>query len=371
MRGINKDMDSNNDQRDNFENQQLNEKEGFKFAVTLLAIFGYLFYNIYNYFQNEVVSVFIFFTIYLLICNIMIIIIALILYILIKGFSFEMQGSVKKQNLNKIASKIYLFIFLVFILLFPSSFSYFIYYTSVDFPEHKTDFIVFLMICVGFSMLFIYNPPLKIFANIKVKCETFNVFQFINILNENKIEFKIVKDFLKKIFSLKSFKFSFELFFDYLFKYLLIFIIAVFGLLFIFGTLVPQMIDLPILFEGNINVDVENIHKKNDIMIPVQIQVTGIDVPISVGLFKVEPNNSISIAKIDNLGTQSEYRNDLYHRTFSNVSNFKNNNCLLGNSLGSGKYILFINTTNLSIGYYKLEVESYKTNSGDGFFLSY
>jgi len=359
-------MGSNNDQRDKFENQQLNEKEGFKFAVTLLAIFGYLFYNIYNYFQNEVVSVFIFFTINLLICNITIIIIALIFYILIKGFSFEVQGSVKKQKLNKIASKIYLFIFLVFILLFPSSFGYFIYYTSVDFPEHKTNLMVFLMICVGFSLLFIYTPSLKIFTNIGGKCETFNVFQFINKLNENKIEFKIVKDFLKKIFSLKSF----ELFFDYSFKYLFIFFITVFGLFFIFGALFPQMIDLPILFEGNINVDVENIHKKDDIMIPVQIQVTGIDVPISVGLFKVEPNNSISIAKIDNLGTQSENRNDLYHRTFSNVSNFKNDNCLLGNSLGSGKYILFINTTNLSIGYYKLEVESYKTNSGDGFFLS-
>ena len=363
-------MDSNNDQRDKSENQQLNEKEGFKFAVTLLAIFGYLFYNIYNYFQNEVVSVFIFFTVNLLICNITIIIIALILYILIKGFSFEVQGSVEKQNLNKIASKIYLFIFLVFILLFPSSFGYFIYYTSVDFPEHKTIFYVFLMICVGFSMLFIYTPPLKIVSEINEKFEAFNVLQFLNKLNENKIEFKIVKDSLKKIFSLKFFESFFESFFDYSFKYLLIFFITVFGILFIFGALFPQMIDLPILFEGNINVDVENIHKKNDIMIPVQIQVTGIDVPISVGLFKVEPNNSISIAQIDNLGTQSENRNDLYHRTFSNVSNFKNDNCLLGNSLGLGKYILFINTTNLSIGYYKLEVESYKTNSGDGFFLS-
>ena len=104
-------------------------------------------------------------------------------------------------------------------------------------------------------------------------------------------------------------------------------------------------------------------------MIPVQIQLTGIDFPISVGLFKVEPNHSRPVAIIDHLGTQLDNQNENYRRIFGNVSNFKNDNCLLGNALGSGKYILFINTTNLTTGYYKLEVNNGQTISGEGFFL--
>jgi len=342
-------MNSSNDQ-----SQHSDEKEGFKFAVTLLAIFGYLFYYIYNYFQNEVVSLFIYCTISLLICIIMIIMIALILYILIKGYSFEVQNSNQKQILNKMASKIYLFIFLVFIFLFPSSFGWLIFFHFADIQEQANLYLIYLMICAGLIMLFIYPTPIKIFLDLKEKYRNFDIFKFKDEINKKENKFEIINDFLDKICLLLNYLGK------YLYKYILISILIFFGLHYIFS-LFPSMIYLPI-FDGNIDVDMENIHQKNDMMIPVQIQVTGIDDPISVGLLKVEPNNSIPVAKIDYLG-QSENRNDRYSIIFSNVSNFKNNNCLLGNSLGSGKYIIFINTTNLSIGYYKLEVNNTKTTS--------
>ena len=353
-------MNSSNDQ-----SQPSNEKEGFKFAVTLLAIFGSIFYYIYIYFKNEVVSFYIYFTISLLICIITIMIIALILYFLIKGYSFEVQGSTQKKILNEIASKIYLFIFLVFIFLFPPSFGCLIFFTFADIQEQSFLFLYYLMICAGFSLLFIDAAAVKLFFDIKERYKILNIFGFKNKLNKKENRLEIINDFSKMIFSLKDYLSK------YIFKYFLIFILTVCGLYYIFFILIPSMSFIPIfVFNGHINVDVENIHQKNDIMIPVKIQVTGMDDPITVGLFKVVPNNSIPIAKIEHLGTQLiDNQNGNFREIFANVSDFKNDNCLLGNALGSGKYILFINTTNLSIGYYKLEVNNSHINSGDGFFL--
>lgn len=354
-------MNSSNDQ-----SQPSNEKEGFKFAVTLLAIFGYIFYYIYNYFQNEVISFFIYFSISLLICIMTIMIIALILYILIKGYSFEVQGRIQKQILNKIASKIYLFIFLVFIFLFPSSFGWLIFFTFADIQEQSFLFLYYLIICAGFTLLFIDADSVGFFLNIKENIKNLDIFKFKIELNKKDNILEIINEFSKMIISLKDYLSK------YFFKYFLIFILTVCGFYYIFSILIPLMSFIPIfVFGGNINVDVENIHQKNDIMIPVEIQVTGMDDPISVGLFKVVPNNSIPVAKIEHLGTQLiDNQNGNFREIFSNVSDFKNDNCLLGNALGSGKYILFINTTNLSIGYYKLEVNNSHINSGDGFFLS-
>ena len=85
--------------------------------------------------------------------------------------------------------------------------------------------------------------------------------------------------------------------------------------------------------------------------------------------FKVEPNNSRSDATIVTLGPKLDYQNRNQWSLFDNISTFENNNSLLGNALGTGKYLVFINTTNLTIGYYKLEVNHWKTTSGEGFYL--
>jgi len=304
-------MNSSNDQ-----SQPSNEKEGFKFAVTLLAIFGYILYYIYNYFQNEVVPFIIYFNITLLICIITIMIIALILYILIKGYSFEVQGSIQKKILNKIASKIYLFIFLVFIFLFPSSFGFLIFFTFADIQEQSFLFLYYLIICAGFSLLFIDPASVKFFFDTKEQHKILNIFKIKNKLNGKVNILEIINEFSKMIFSLKDYLSK------YIFKYFLIFILTIFGFYYIFSILIPLMSFIPIfIFNGHINVDVENIHQKNDIMIPVKIQVTGMDDPISVGLFKVVPNNSIPVAKIEHLGTQLiDNQNGNFREIFGNVS---------------------------------------------------
>ena len=358
-------MNSNNDQSYKFENQQSNKAEGFKFAVTLLVIFGYVFYYIYNYFQNEIVSLFLFLTIAILFSAITLLIIGLILYILIKGYSLELRGSVRKQNFNEIASMIYSFIFLIFIIFIIYSLGFiFLSYYLIEVGEIPDIFNLFLVLIIyGFTIAFTYPPSPKIFSNIIKKWEDIDLFQLINEINDQNI-----KKFFKTTFSLNFLFYICEYILNKIMKYIPIFIMTTFALIFIINVS-PQIIINSQIFAGSTNVDIENIHQKKDMMIPVQIQVTGIDFPISVELFKVEPNNSRPIAVINHLGTQLDNQNENYRRIFGNVSNFKNDNCLLGNALGSGKYILFINTTNLTTGYYKLEVNNGQTISGEGFFL--
>ena len=358
-------MNSNNDESYKFENQQSNKAEGFKFAVTLLVIFGYFFYNIYNYFQNEVVSLFVFVTIGILFSAITFLIIGLILYILIKGYSMELRGSVRKQNLNEIASMIYSFIFLIFIIFITYSLGFIILsYYFIEVGEIPSIFNLFLVLIIyGFSIAFTSPPSPKIFSNIIQKFGNIDLFQLIKEINDQNI-----KKYFKTTFSLNFLYYICEYISNKMVKYIPIFIMTTFALIFIINVS-PQIIINSQIFAGSTNVDIENLHQKKDMMIPVQIQVTGIDFPISVELFKVEPNNSRPVAIINHLGTQLDNPNENYRRIFGNVSNFKNDNCLLGNALGSGKYILFINTTNLTIGYYKLEVNNGQTTSGEGFFL--
>ena len=362
-------MNSNNDYK--FENQHSNKAEGFKFAVTLLIIFGYINHFLYNYFQNNVVPFFTFLIIYTSICIFTILIIGLIVYIILKGYSMEVRESDRKQNLNDIASIIYFIIFLIFIGSITYTLGGLILLSFYPDLKNVPDSLYLLLplISFGFIIVFIYPPSIKNLLKKIKKFEDVDIIKLVHKFNcgDFKLRFK-VKNFLKKIFS-STFK-------DYIIGYIynkfiktaLIFILTFFCILLIVN-FSPQIGNYLVIFNGSINVDMENIYQKNDIMIPIQIQVTGVDIPISVDLFKVEPNNSRSIAKIDLLGTQMNDQNENYLGIFDNVSNFKNDNCLLGNGLGSGKYILFINTTNLTIGYYKLEIKSGKTTSGDGFFL--
>ncbi len=84
---------------------------GFRFAVTLLAALGTILYAVYTYLQTTPVDSFRYFFICGFFSIAVILIFCLLLYILIKGYSIEVDNQERKRKLNKRASVIYLMVF--------------------------------------------------------------------------------------------------------------------------------------------------------------------------------------------------------------------------------------------------------------------
>lgn len=101
---------------------------------------------------------------------------------------------------------------------------------------------------------------------------------------------------------------------------------------------------LSMFIQGHVIIDMENIYYKDDSLIPVSIQLTGPDSGLLIKLFEEKSydlNPKTGILVLDN---QHSLR-------------ISSNDSLVGNRLGFGKYRVFINTTNLSPGYYELMIE--------------
>lgn len=94
------------------EKRQPDEPGGFKFAVTLLAALGTVLYAVYNYLQNTPVDPFWYRLVCGLIAAALILVFYLLMYLLLKGYSMEVQDDSKeKDRLRGWASNIYLIAF--------------------------------------------------------------------------------------------------------------------------------------------------------------------------------------------------------------------------------------------------------------------
>jgi hypothetical protein len=83
------------------EKQQSNETGGFRFAVTLLAAFGTLSYAGYNYLQNTPVDPYRYWFVCRLIAVAVILVLGLLFYILIKGYSMEVHDDPDQKKNGK------------------------------------------------------------------------------------------------------------------------------------------------------------------------------------------------------------------------------------------------------------------------------
>ena len=110
-----------------------------------------------------------------------------------------------------------------------------------------------------------------------------------------------------------------------------------------FNPLLTNVKDSTLLL-GHITVDMENIYYKSDTHIPVQIQITGPNAALTVKLLQKNSSNLNKNYSIDRLGPQPDYK-------------IEPNNTLTGYALGNGEYIVYINSSNLPTGYYKLYCE--------------
>lgn len=116
-------------------------------------------------------------------------------------------------------------------------------------------------------------------------------------------------------------------------------------------------LDTPL--QGHNTIIMENIYYKNNIQIPITIRITGPKTDLSINLYKKDFNSNL--IPVDKLQTLNPDHNP-------DKITLSINSILTGNALNNGKYNIFINTSNLTTGYYELTssrntLKSYSVNS--------
>lgn len=160
------------------EKQQPNETGGFRFAVTLLAAFGTLSYAGYNYLQTTPVDPYRYWFVCRLIAVAVILVLGLLFYILIKGYSMEVHDDPDQKNLEKWASRFYRGVFLVFACLL--AFITFALVLNFVFVSAYSGFMVCIVLTVVFVVVFSI-VLVKTFLKKNSMVENFNLSGFFSI----------------------------------------------------------------------------------------------------------------------------------------------------------------------------------------------
>lgn len=328
------------------------EVGGFSFAVTAITALIAFLSAIYLYIQNTAVTDDLYGYVSLIIPIIIISILFFIAFIIIHGISIKVQDFAQGK-LETLASIIYLSAFsmfaiislliLSFIFLFKNLyniyiiialfFAFFLLLLTVYFSEYlehlliskATKFKLVLILIVLFVLLlliWLFIPPLYIAIYI-----IFSTIILITLL----VYRYIIQGQHSKLSPLVSV------------SLILISLLAIYFL-------VPTF---TFFVKGDVIIDMESIYSKNRAPIHVSIQITG-------------PNTGLSI----NLSNRTFDYNLTYRDSIKNIESTHNPNnivhgdnfILFGNSLENGKYNVFIDTTNLSEGYYELMVNRTKYN---------
>ena len=282
------------------EKPQSNETGGFKFAVTLLVALGTISYAVYNYVQTTPINPLGYVLFPILISAAPILAGGLLLYILIEGYSMGVHGDPnKKMRLKDKASSIYLITFFSFTVLFV----FLLVYSMCTF------FLAYLILLSPDLKIAIFYIVAPIVALIVFCCIVISLGIFFEWLDK-RLSSKISRGYWKG------------------------FLISCFAFSIILVLIVPNLTP-----QGHVTVDMESTYYKNDAPIPVLIHVTGPNPGLSIKLQ--------NLTKVYNLTLKPE------HNPFE--TEFSNNSTLVGNALNYGTYNVFINTTNLSAGYYELK----------------
>jgi hypothetical protein len=273
------------------EDLQSIETGGFRFALTLLVALGTIIYVLYNYLQNNAVDS----QTYSLICGAiffaLILAIGFLFYLLIKGYSLEVHDNPNLQKrLKNLASDIYLSVFLMSVIL------------------------LIIMAIFFLVNLFIKDKTLEISLSLVVVVLLILVALILIAVrrrSEKLLDIAMIID------------------------------LAVLSFIIVIGLLILSNLFVFPPLQGHVVVDMDSIYYKSATPLPVLIRTTGLSTNITVFLI-FESNHTLIIK--DKIMLEPEYPS-------FNTSSSK---YLLGNTLEDGRYTVFINTTNLTEGYYEL-----------------
>jgi hypothetical protein len=271
------------------------ESGGFKFAITLLAAFGTIIYASYTFFQNNAVDNNFYVVIVGVITSLLIISIFLIGYIFVKGYSMEVQDP-EKKDLDNIASYIYSITFQVgaIVLLLITG-------------------IFFILINQPFQDAFIVSLIILLYIIIVI-----GIYLFFDKLKSYVLSFfGILKQSDEKKFT------------------------VIFVLIIVVSLWASQYIQMLGYMQGRVTIDINNIYHKNGEPIPVSIEVIGRNDNALIELYQLNSTNPIATLELETI-----------HNSSKNLN--RENSTLIGNAFYSGKYYVFINTTELRDGYYEL-----------------
>lgn len=287
--------------------------DGKKFALAFLAASGSILYAIYNNIQNVPINIDSYYVICLMIAGAVISIIGFLAYLLIKGYLMEAQCTADIEYLNKWASWLY-----------------------------RCSLLVFTMLaCFAVLLFFTFNAPSEIQNFVKMICSAIILLisLIIIILFISYIYLYLTKKIPNKTSSMNKCSLKKSDLAETILA--MVIVIIWFLLLFCFLYFTP--------LQGHVEVDMESIHYKNDTQIPVLIQVTGPNTDLYAILYKELSGN---LSNVSYIGPIEPIFLDL--ESGLEERKIVSNDILLGSYLGNGKYTVFINTTNLTMGYYEL-----------------
>ena len=293
------------------------KNSGYKFAVAFLVATGSILYVIYDYIQNSPVSGHWYLVTCALIAGTFFSILGFLSYIFIEGYLVVVRDHIHTEYLNKIGTFLYKYSLLFIIFFIPGSMLVILMdtYPIIEkiFRAISYVIIVLFVIIVIIAIFFII---LKKGKQKKPEPPT----------DQSRPFTKRLKDILLPIGGGVALSIFFV----------------------IFVCIVAFISSWP-PFQGHVTIYMESVHYKNDTQIPVLIQVTGPNTGVLAIVYK-ELSGTLSnisyIGPIEPIFIDPE--SDIEER------NIESNNILVGNYLGNGKYSVFINTINLTTGYYEL-----------------
>lgn len=288
--------------------QEEEKYDGFKFALAALTALGTITYVVYNYFQNTSVDDTVYSFTLTLIPVLIISFILFIVYVLIKGFSMEVQKHSQKKNVENLASIFY--------------------------------FIALLITIIAFILFF--SSFLLAILNFKYSNYLFAIIATILTLS--------VAIFYRKFIQQQNTS-----------PFWITYVLSIGIILYIIFVWLILLSPASYFIQGHVTDDIKSIYYKNDEPIPISIEVTGPKTELIINLYQI--NSEYKLTPIDSLKLGSKHNLD------KKVNG--TNSILIGNAFDSGEYNVFINTTNPNIttGYYELVYSRFIYNYGKSFYL--
>lgn len=300
-----------------------NDENGeYKFVIAILAGTISFLYTSFSYIQNTAINAFEYLSLCALISLALIILIVYFIYFIFKGFSMELKGE-NHEQIKNIASKIYL----------------------INFFICATFLIILVVVLVIINSIVLFKNSLLFYTLMTISLTVFVLISIYCMSSKFQIDGDL-DNFMIGALNITLTK-----------------ILLIFAFIFILWVILFIFIGVQ-SHQGNIEFDMDKIYYKNDKQIPVLMKITGPDTYFTIGLYHDNSNDLIQIWNIRNLGPN--YFKDL------KTTNFISSDSAVASSLGSGKYNIFINTTNLTTGYYQIKCsrQSYGKDSYEyGFYL--
>jgi len=289
----------------------------FKLEIISLFSAGAFLLSIYNYLQNTINNPYLYVNLYKFIIISAILMILFIIYIVLEISSTLVNPSLNSELLSwaSFFNKSSLIISCVLILYFLES-------TLLWKFKFINDFINFEnYLMFSFAIIFFFLSLAFLFSYILPIIE-----HFARIYLNKKI-YIIRTEYIERTYNIL----------------IIISLLLIFSGLALFIWSIPfASISYHLPLPGQVALDMKDINYINESTIRISIKVTGPETGISIKLFKEESNQLRILDFIDNVDSNHDLKT---------VSN----NSLFVNSLGNGKYSVFINTSILSEGYYQFK----------------